>query len=205
MNNKAVSMAFVVVAIIILLLTFALLIFIGTVFQKTRQATIEERCRVSVEREALLNSMLDAEKAGAGYTVKDFAGNVECQTIPIDLRGKDEKSIATTSRVLMEKCWKTFGKGGLNLFSRGEGTFCHICYSLTIDPNARVDIDGFLKAQQEWLLKDKYDAQSPLAAETGIVFFSNRDSAGAVTSKIYVRPLNALDMCRDAEFPRQRL
>ncbi len=203
MNKKAVSMAFVVVAIIILLLTFTLLIFIGTVFQKTGQATIEEKCRVSVEREALINSI--AAKTGAGHTLKDFATNVECQTIPLDMRGKDEKAIASSIRMLIEKCWKTFGKGGLALFSRGEGIFCHVCYSLTIDPKTTVDIDTFLKSQQEWLLKDKYDAQSPLAVETGIVFFNNRDSAGAVTSKIYVRPLNALDVCKDAEFPRQRL
>ncbi len=193
MNKKAVSTAFIVATILILLFTFVLLIFIGTFFQKTEQAAVEEKCRISVEREAMINSLLEPE--GAGNTLNDFAGNVECQTVPVDLRGKEEKTIAATAKTLMEKCWNTFGKGGLKLFSRGEGTFCHICYSLTIDPNIRVDLGS-----------TQYDVQSPLAGENhGIVFFYNRDTKGAITSKIYVRPLNALDMCKDAEFPRQRL
>ncbi len=206
MNKKAVSMAFIMAAVIILLLAVGLLFFIKTVFLKTGQATIEEKCRISVEREAMLNMLLGAEKAGAGHTANDFATNVECQEIPVDLKGKDEKTIAGMAGVLMEKCWNTFGKGKLELFSRGSGTFCSTCYVLDIDPKQTIDLEDSLASRQGWVLEGRYDVPQPLVGgKQGIVFFYQRDSAGTVASKIYVRPLGALDMCRDAVFPRRRL
>ncbi len=198
-------MAFVMAAIILLLLTLGLLFFINTVFQKTKEAVPEQTCQVSVEREAQINMI--AKQAGAGHTPKDFASNVECQTIPIDLKGSDAQWVTGMTGVFMEKCWKMFSQGRLELFSREQGTFCHICYALTPAPGTTLALEDALK-NKRWSVR--YDVPQQLASEKyGIIFLYKRAENGDVTQQVVVRALDptqpqALEVCAGAEFPRQR-
>jgi hypothetical protein len=204
MNKKAVSMAFVMAAIIILLMTFALLYFLSVTFEKANKTTIEEKCQVSVQREATLNMI--TKQTGAGHTVDDFAGNVECQEIPLDLKNKNAQETAATTVSLMEKCWNLFGSGKKELFSSGSGLFCHKCYVLTIDPSLAISLEDVIKARRESAIQGNYDVPKPLSGENqAVVFVYARDSSGIVSQKVYVRALGAMDMCKNAVFPAQRL
>ena len=204
MNRKAVTMAFTTVAILLLLLTLALFYFLSVTFEKTKVATIEEKCQVSVQREATLNMVTKQE--GAGHTLNDFATNVECQEIPVDLTSKKESEVAGMTAALMEKCWKMFGSGKKELFSRGEGTFCNKCYVLDTDAKQAVNLEDALALKKDWVLYGSYDVPKQLSgSKQGIVFYYNRDLAGIATAKVYVRALDAMNMCQDAEWPAVRV
>lgn len=203
MNKKAITMAFIIAAIIILLLTISLFLFISTVFQKTKEMTFEKKCEVSVNREALLNLALKQE--GAGHTVKDFASNVDCQTIPIEVPEKNEGKVIGMIRTFMDKCWKIFGQER-ELFSRGDGTFCHICYSLTLESGIAVELEEALKLRPP---KAKYDVPAQTSGDLQAIVFYAKKTGDDIDQKILVRALDpaqpqALADCADAEFPRQR-
>jgi hypothetical protein len=207
MNKHAVSMTFIMVAIILLLLTLALLFFINTVFQKTKAFVPEEKCRLSVEREATLNQVLKHQ--GAGHTAADFASNLECQQIHINVTGKDEKQLVALTAGLMERCWKTFGSGRLELFSRGEGTFCHVCYAVAYEAGTSFDLASALQKRKDFV-QGKYDLLPKIEGETHGIIFRYQLGAQGIEQKIAVRPLDpaqpqALELCKGAYFPPQRL
>lgn len=203
MSKKAISTTFVVVSILFLLLAFGMFFFIKTVFEKTQGMVPEKKCETTVAREATLNFALKLE--GEGHTARSFASTVECQQIAIPMPGKDE-ALAGLTGIFMGKCWKIFGQGDLELFSKDEGTFCHICYILTYDQGTTFELESALQKKSLGSLQGKYDAPATVSAEKyAIVFRYRKDSAG-IEQKLFVLPLDSVSTaCHGAEFPRQRL
>lgn len=193
MNKKGISMAFVMAAIILLLLTFVFLQFYYTVFGKAKESIPERQCQISVQREAKLNTQL--KLLDSGHTVKDFASNVECEQIPITISQKKPETAGLITKKYLDKCWTTFGSGRLELFSRGSGTFCHICYITTYDPVLTFSLPK----------KEKhYDVPQELSSEKlAVVFYYNKKGETA-EQKVFLRPPDKLQMCERAEFPVQR-
>ncbi len=198
--NKRASIAFVMVCVVLLVLLIALLLFVNTVFTKTKESIPEQRCALSVQREAGVN--LAGKAAGAASTAHDFSSNIECQTIPVDLTKNDDAAIAAIPYI--DKCWKTFGSGAKDLFSRAgdKNAFCAICYALALKPGTSIDLKNALAQRQ---IPAEYDVPVALAGGTLAVVFSDTLSESGAVQKVLVRPMSELGACANAEFPPQRL
>lgn len=206
MNKKGynVTISFVVVVILMLALAISLLLFLKTFFEKTEQAALEKKCEISVKREAAIN--VATQEAKAAHTAVDFASNIDCRTIPLPIAEKGERARISLTRSYMDRCWEMFGKGKLRLFSRvsdDKRKFCHECYSVSYEPVASFDLKTAL---DKMLPAFPYDVPSIVSGEKqAIVFYYLLNDDGTTEQKIAVRPFGELDLCADAEFPRQRL
>jgi hypothetical protein len=201
MNKKAVTMAFVVVLMVILLICIALLFFLNTVFQKEKEITLEEKCSVSVQQQAQLDAI--TRQTGAGNTVDDFVTNIKCVPVPIDMTQSNAENAAGMTALLMEKCWKTFGGATTRLFS-WSGLFCNVCYAVTSDPNVPIEISKVVSAKKSWSLAGYYDVPQAVSGKFNIVLYFNK-AGPQFDKKIYVRPVNDMGICQNAQFPRARL
>ncbi len=209
MNTKAfqVSITFVVVTIILLLIFFVLALFLKTTFEKVKETGLESKCQLSVQREVKIN--LATAQTGAGHTSRNFATNVECETIPLAISERDTSRAARITLSSLEKCWDAFGKGALTLFSsaRTGSEFCHICYLMTYESGVRISLTDVLMRSK---LRDKADVPQAMDRTQAVIFYYKLNEDGTTEQKIAVRPVDpaqpqAFDLCANAEFPRKRL
>ncbi len=205
MNRRAVTQAFVMMMVLFLMLGLALYFFIQSAFQKTEGLVVEEKCRSTVEREAFLNKVLAQTKSG--YKAADFAGNIECQTIPVSVKGAKEQEVVGLVGAYARKCWGLFDVGA-ELFSQGEGAFCHVCYVLSLGEGVRVPLTA-LRSRAD-LKEVALDVPGELSSAKAGVLFSYRKDGSGVQKTVFVRPLDPvhpeyLDVCAGAVFARQRL
>jgi hypothetical protein len=200
-NAVTVSIGFIVVTMLLVLSALLLLFFLQTVFQKTGAELVpEERCRVSVEREARLHAI--AKQPGGGYTADDFASNIECRRIPIELHGNDAESLAGKTAALMNKCWSIFGQGK-ELFSEGKSDFCHQCFIITYDAGTSFAFAGTAARLSAASLKGRHDVPETIVGGVyGIIFKASPSGV----AQLLVRPLTpeGLKPCENAAFVRER-
>lgn len=193
--------AFVVVSILLLIIGLGIFLLVKTAFDRESVALPAEQCRVSVLREAVVNSA--AKSANGAYTVTDFASNIDCEQIPVTIIGKDTSKLAAVTANYVEECWKTFGSGRYALFSQQSNvnTFCHVCYAVTYDEGARVNVRAALK-RKPTIATDVPEALTGLQA----IMYVNTLSSTGNAQKIAIRPMDAIDdVCVNAVFPVQQI
>jgi hypothetical protein len=203
MNKKADSMAVIVMLVLLLILIISFLFFSRTIFQRTESKIPEEKCRLSVQREAFVN--IAGAQAGGGHTVEDFASNIDCFSLPA--KSNSPGSAGAFTAELMEECWKMFGSGSLRLFSRGAGIFCHICYDVEYARGTSIDLSSLLENRRLGSLKGHYDVPAVSDVPHEVIFRYARGLAGNVEQKVFVRsttPESLKEVCANAVFPRQR-
>lgn len=199
MNKARTVLKYTAWLILILILIIAFLLYFKEFFDKTKETIPERQCAITIEQEAQLNVI-----TGSSYSAKDFASNIDCKWIPVKIKGRNQ---AVQTINYMKKCWEMLGKGSLNFFSSGK--FCHICYIITYEPEVDFNLKNNLEIMRSKPLSN-YDIPDFIKGrEYGIIFYYNKENS-IVDAKIVVRPFDsadpeAFDICKDAEFPAQRV
>lgn len=196
-----VPFAFVMMSILILIVGLGILLLVKTAFDKENENVPAEQCRISVLREAVVNSA--AKGANGAYTARDFASNIDCEQIPVSIVGKESSKLAAMTADYVDQCWKTFGSGKYALFSKqaDANTFCHVCYTVTYDAGATVDTRAAL-ARKPLIATDIPES---FGGQQGIIYVNTLSSVGNA-QKIAIRPLDKIqDVCANAVFAAQRI
>lgn len=196
-----VPFAFVMMSVLIIIVAFGVLLLVKTAFDRENEAVPAEQCRISVLREAVVNSA--AKGANGAYTSRDFASNINCVQIPVSIVGKESSKLAAMTTDYVDQCWKTFGSGKYALFSKqgDPNTFCHVCYTVTYDDGARVDTRAAL-ARKPTITTDIPES---FGGQQAIVYVNTLSSVGNA-QKIAIRPLDRIqEVCTNAAFAAQRV
>jgi hypothetical protein len=196
-----VPFAFVMMGILLLIVAFGVLLLVKTAFDRENENVPAEQCRITVLREAVVNS--GATKAKGGYTARDFASNIDCEQISVSIVGKEPSKLAAMTADYVDQCWKMFGSGNYALFSKqaDPSTFCHVCYTVTYDAGASVDTRAAL-ARKPTITTDIPES---FGGQQAIIYINTLSSIGNA-QKIAIRPLDKIqEVCPNAAFAAQRV